>query len=96
MSHTPGPWKAYIALRNGDSGNDGWDINGPPSPIPQGFTYFNEADARLIAAAPELAEALREVTTLFNNKGQWIGGPDATQNEMLPRWQALLAKATGD
>ena len=47
-------------------------------------------------AAPELAEALREVTTLFNDKGQWIGGPDATQNEMLPRWQALLTKATGD
>ncbi len=54
----------------------------------------NNIDLEAINA--ELLEAMREVVTLFNDKGQWIGGPDATQNEMLPRWQALLTKATGD
>lgn len=62
MSHTPGPWRLEpcshggLILRRGDD-------NGPlMSRHPQGgLQIVPEADARLIAAAPDLLEACRFV-----------------------------------
>lgn len=55
--HTPGPWK-YGVRRD----NSIWLSIGDPAKGPhrQGDLYASEADARLIAAAPELLEALKE------------------------------------
>lgn len=70
MSHTPGPWNAHHA--------DGrWVIDGPFVGVDEGEGSptlwlvaktatnddMDEANARLIAAAPDLLEALKEVCT---------------------------------
>jgi hypothetical protein len=54
VSHTPGPWNAYNVC------NNAWTVNGPKPPS-YGCEDFTEDDARLMAAAPELLEALKGV-----------------------------------
>ena len=62
--HTPGPWKATcrdMTYKGGDWSEDEflqWEVEGPRAPFGRGD--FFQADARLIAAAPDLLEALRE------------------------------------
>ena len=57
--HTPGPWEwtrrfgDYIALR-GDNYAPVIERDTPEGPSPDTYLDINEADARLIAAAPEL------------------------------------------
>lgn len=68
-AHTPGPWRV-VKGDNGDA--DGWNVHhelGWPHDVSQvaetsDYPYFaikNEADAHLIAAAPDLLEALKKV-----------------------------------
>ena len=62
MKHTPGPWVAscrHIAYKGGEWSEDEflqWEVDGPR--VPHGRGEFFQADAFLIAAAPELLEAL--------------------------------------
>ncbi len=56
MSHTPTPWKIFDNV-------DGWSIGNRAIVDADGFTICNpspmgEANARLIAAAPDLLDAL--------------------------------------
>lgn len=84
--HTPGPWSYFhdtcaVCEANGDAE---YIIDGPPGGNHGQFS--EEADARLIAAAPDLLEALIETLVI------------AERNEMGPwrkRAQAAIAKATG-
>ena len=66
--YTPGPWVAFIPKLEGtsdidESGNSYWNIE--PESFRDGKEYLqlsgwmSEENARLIAAAPELLEALR-------------------------------------
>ena len=66
--YTPGPWVAFIPKLKGtsdidESGNSYWNIE--PESFRDGKEYLqlsgwmSEENARLIAAAPELLEALR-------------------------------------
>lgn len=62
-THTPGPWTAYCRDVNHKEGEPWpkvnflqWEVSGPE--VPDGRGEFYEADARLIAAAPDLLEAL--------------------------------------
>ena len=63
--HTPGPWKATcrdMTYKGGDWSEDEflqWEVEGPRAPFGRGD--FFQADARLIAAAPDLLEALRQI-----------------------------------
>ena len=60
VKHTPGPWRTYYERGRGWSivSSDRFVANaGNPMSIP---TRQDEADARLIAAAPEMMEALRD------------------------------------
>ena len=75
--HTPGPWK----MEPGDTDiREGWSIGAPGSPHPLGADYtrednvigsccsagvYRKEDARLIVAAPDLYEALKEVMRLL-------------------------------
>lgn len=74
MSHTPGPWQIqYLGngesevLSNGPDRDDCAGIcivaGGLGSSIGDGRDYESEANARLIAAAPELLAALEECIT---------------------------------
>jgi hypothetical protein len=89
--HTPGPWvrDRYGILR----APDGREV------LTTGFalTLANSskdsdaiANARLMAAAPELREALRDLRAAFMAHTQWSGEPPA---EVLAA-DAAIAKAT--
>ena len=101
MSHTKAPWRTaqrphtkgppsadpqdshldYFHISAGDVGGDGWEISG----------YMRPDDARLIAAAPELFEALRVAVNLWDNYRI-----DSTEDERGAKAKALavLAKAS--
>ncbi len=84
--HTPGPW-IKVGMMNSQLGIIG-PMGEPVANICR--TPVEKYDARLIAAAPELLEALREVE-------DYLGATSANVNDPLwERVKALLAKATGD
>lgn len=63
MAHTPGPWRAEhrhsgAGATDDETGGLGWDIVGPPEPSMRG-QFARAADARLVAAAPELLAACK-------------------------------------
>jgi hypothetical protein len=89
--YTPGPWKAR-SRNAGQPGDDfflGWQIEGPPEP--QRGQFVREADAHLVAAAPDMYEALamaEEVLAEFPANSRW-----------WPIYKAIteaLAKARGE
>jgi hypothetical protein len=88
--HTPGPWREYNAkgsriLNNWSVCNrDGTRIANIEQ-MPGQSSEEEHANARLIAAAPELLEALREMT----ERGGWM-----PSDERFIRAKAAIAKAT--
>lgn len=84
ISHTKGPW------RTGDMFNT---VFGPPNgnPSPEVVATINKgrrANARLIAAAPEMLEALLDYEELLVNSFE--GDPD------IEKVRALIARAKGE
>jgi hypothetical protein len=83
--HTPGPWtvEGPVALRGGDY----WSVilPGLEEPIDLYAADNGEANARLIAAAPDLLEALQEIIK-WNEVQHWFNFNAA---------RAAIAKATG-
>lgn len=100
QKHTPGPWKVYERVSNHDS--DSW-IKGPDGEqIASGIGHEDEpqqlANARLIAAAPELLEALQDLvgwgglaTLLDEGIRASVKGDRVWVNA-----RAVIAKATGE
>ena len=80
MNHTPGPWQAV--LQNADSGEK-FDIwSGTYGSVThlyetartdEGLRYLH-GDARLIAAAPDLLQALKEATAQMADTARRIEG----------------------
>jgi hypothetical protein len=91
MTHTPAPWRA-----------DGEDVWMPPQPDfgAPGLHVVSpnsEADARLIAAAPELYEALVALLQRFHddnpmNSGAFISA--TVYREVVESARAAIRKAT--
>lgn len=103
IKHTPGPWK-YVgrakAVRHSFAVEAG------------AWTFYagSEANARLIAAAPELLEALKRLD-IWAHRGHHIeisrelgdvyyqihlaGGPLAVNNRLWEEAEAIIAKAEG-
>ena len=87
--HTPGPWKPAcksngatcrhpaILCDEGQVGNATW----------QGSESATDANARLIAAAPDMLKALQKIA-----KGWWV---TMDEHEMRDIAVAAIAKATG-
>jgi len=80
MTHTPGPWNAdgYHVRQNGQGGTRMIaDVcytgphHTPPDEYPKSCRIADEANARLIAAAPELLEALRECLSIIGKDPRW-------------------------
>ena len=85
--HTPGPWRATPpALRHEKHGQsvvyaeaDGKDV---------AVIYDGRANARLIAAAPELLAACKAIAALMDGQGR------ANMPEVAGQARAAIAKAT--
>lgn len=86
--HTPGPWKigATIGGRPKVINQNGFAICGFAS----GSYAQMQHDARLIAAAPELLEALQQQLHALN-----VGSHDAME-QAYEAARAAIAKATGE
>ena len=87
--HTPGPWKVYDPEIPGTKTTYG--IDGPQG---QPVVYFGAtpkdginllADARLIAAAPELLAFVKE----------WLDRQGSDENYMTAKARAAITKAIG-
>jgi hypothetical protein len=98
--HTPGPWATeYMKSSRGGYAQQIFDANGVlvataawyPVRVSESTTATNrEANARLIAAAPDLLEALEAMYEMFNGNGIT---PDDDAAIIAAR--SAIAKATG-
>jgi hypothetical protein len=91
MKHTPGPWVA-----SGNGVHFGTECVATTHMEPR---EQRQADARLIAAAPDLLEALRDLEKEFRRVFPiyYYSEPWAhDKNEKLKYAQAIIAKATGE
>lgn len=98
--HTPGPWVAEIRLAQATVTAENGDIVADIARDPQSTseqTYDDttiEANARLIAAAPELLAALDNCRSLLEHYEICYGkGPKLTNNIKAAR--SAIAKARG-
>jgi hypothetical protein len=97
VGHTPDPWAiepswneragGEVSIVNREHMRDDWDVC---------TVHSSEANARLIAAAPELLEAAR-VAEAFIAIAVPMRAADRSEavDEVLPRLRAAIAKATG-
>lgn len=93
MSHTPGPWTYDDESVTGSV----WSGNAPSGAWPTGVCVASvlgdsaesEANARLIAAAPELLEALEECLEWIRQNGR------PPTSELRQRVENAIAKARG-
>jgi len=86
--HTPGPWRTLEQGRQ-------WTVIGNPYFVAtvQGQGDNGEANARLIAAAPELLEAVRLYVKLDNDRRSGCDIADADWAECHQAASAAIAKA---
>lgn len=67
--HTPGPWKAHFHVKNKTCKTGEWVIFGANGfPVLSQYKERSENEAQLLAAAPELAEALKECAEYMDVK----------------------------
>lgn len=103
---TPGPWrllpeecdKSYIRIRGTQLGGR-YKIANVLTPVYEGAhereAEETRANARLIAAAPELFEALLAYVQ-YTDAGIETGEADRGEIELAEKARAALAKATGE
>lgn len=86
--HTPGPWRHEGPMIFADSL---CVASAALMPVPGGFSLTGEsmANAALIAAAPDLLDALE--SALFASKGDWNNG-----HAWDKKARAAIAKARGE
>ena len=90
--HTPGPWKVRTAYDNGEPA--GLFVHAGVLDVCSlcaGDGPEEEADARLIATAPELLEAAKDVVDWFRTGGGWRKNTPARVFFLLTE----IAKAEG-
>ena len=89
--HTPGPWGAkYIKGKNHVYGNQ-WNICDATGLAFAGT--HSRANARLIAAGPDLLSALKDLTNRLDALGI---GEDERLLDQLKAADSAIAKATGE
>jgi hypothetical protein len=88
--HTPGPWKMGFNFTNEQAiiGKDGVVVADASWLGGSGceLSIDNPADAKLIAAAPDLLEFAKE----------WLDRQGTDENYMVMKARAAIAKATGE
>ena len=103
MKHTPGPWRLHTYLDSGRPNPGSIVADNPHGEgaeevasikwIGGGFHAEQAANARLIAAAPELLEALRGWLAIFEKPGAYVSPLVAAA---LRDTNAAIAKATAE
>lgn len=95
VKHTPGPWE----VSKGFHKNRIADSDDAAIGYALGSNDEAEANARLIAAAPEMLEALYEAEEYFDNRADAdndeTGFVPNTEMKLLVSIRAAIAKATG-
>jgi hypothetical protein len=86
--HTPGPWK-YLRTSGFDYGSTAYWIPGICGNVK------DEANARLIAAAPDLLEALSKIEAACAVIPEGLEGYLEPLSDALADARAAIAKATG-
>ena len=106
MAHTPGPWTVaqYRPARRPSheaerrTGGGAWFVVGPELIQENNGTYFTVADARLIAAAPDLLEAVEKAESYLAGYAAGIamfGDPsDAEELAEIDAMRLVLRAAT--
>lgn len=85
--HTPGPWRyGACAIVGADNASVVYCELARPMKV---------EDARLIAAAPELLEHLKNITTRFERCMRFDGNADWAIQEATKAARAAIAKAEG-
>lgn len=102
--HTPGPW---MIDRHADNGELVVRCHSDKKIVANCQTDFYssgsrenlmaeiQANARLIAAAPELLEALQNIVGIYNDSDRWTQGDEPEPVEIQAA-RAAIAKATGE
>jgi len=80
--HTPGPWKVAKPRKSYRDGNMMYGIVGPECVSDYEDWGFTEANARLIAAAPDLLDACKAALS--------------DDQPYIEKCRAAIAKATGE
>jgi len=65
MKHTPAPW--HVALNDRGTANEIWSYDGWVATLQPRIDDEEDANARLIAAAPELLAALEQIARLAHD-----------------------------
>ena len=90
--HTPGPWFANDSLQLfAETGQHIASLDSSTEGFEGGTLYAN---ARLIAAAPDLLAALKAFDDAFSHYCE--GDPDSDEVSALYQARAAIAKATGE
>lgn len=89
MKHTPGPWSYWNGICS-PGGRVTQDETGTHIAIPTVYAnaQLTDANARLIAAAPELLEALKSVLDMVSSGKTSLG--------LVEYARSAIAKATGE
>lgn len=87
MNHTPGPWTLLPDA-------DGWTLHSNGTDITTQSFDCSDADARLIAAAPELLESLQIITKNFRDLLVMCGSDG--EGPYISAALAAIAKANGE
>ena len=99
MSHTPGPWIAAWDKDDHHIWANGCDIAFLPSEEHGYECGANkktlEANGKLMAAAPELLDALKSFVVLYK-QGQLVIEGDDGNDPVVTKALAAIAKATGE
>lgn len=92
IKHTPGPWKCEPRPDEWDDDDPAFYITHPATQCPDTtiVNLDNEADARLIAAAPDLLEALERSLS-------WLSSyPGGNALNCYNQARAAISKARGE
>lgn len=101
MKHTPGPWE-YFDIPEDKNGNMGYyaictkeKVNKLSGEFFHLAKTYKEANAKLIAAAPMLLEALQQLVSRINhNAVNFDELPEVMQNELINNARKAIAAAT--
>lgn len=96
MKHTPGPWHINEDQKDCGAGKLSIEAKDEYFIAQVDESVSQEANAKLIAAAPELLEALRELDECYCEAGNDLSKEDRHRHRMtLIKARAAIEKATG-